>query len=180
MRALLHIVQSRLIAVVAVGDDQPFIGHGGGQQPDRRRVADAPQPVRHSVFVGHLGLCRSGALVQNLLYASTWVRVQHEDLPEVGARGTQQVQPVAFRLGKRMFMTENYLLGVLVKLAQGDKAPAFLYHSGRRNLEALAVGKNTGIFLLDKDALLAPRPKIPGSTCIDVFASIDVKQFRQA
>ena len=42
-RVLLGVVQRGLVAVVAVGDDQLFVGHGGGEQADGRRVADPPE-----------------------------------------------------------------------------------------------------------------------------------------
>ena len=69
-RVFFRVVQRRLIAVVAVGDDQLLVGHRRGQQADGRRVIHAPKPMQHSVLVRHFGFCRTGALVQNLLRAA--------------------------------------------------------------------------------------------------------------
>ena len=113
--------------MMPIGDDQLLVGHGRAQQPDRRRIADAPQPVHHAVLVCHLGVGGAAAVVENLLHAARWVRVQHEDLAEMRVRRLQQVQPITFRLGQRLLMTEDYLLGIIMKLAQRDESAALLH-----------------------------------------------------
>jgi hypothetical protein len=40
----------------------------------------------------------------------------------VRVRGLEQVEPVALGLGERLLVAEDHLLGVVVQLAQGDKA----------------------------------------------------------
>ena len=120
------------------------------------------------------------AVVENLLHAARGVGVEHEDLPEVRSRGLQQVEPVAFGLGKRLLVAEDHLLGVVVQLAQGDKSAPFLHHLGSGHLEALRVGKDARLFFLGQHALLAPGAKIARRARIDVFAPFGVKQFRQS
>ena len=67
------------------------------------------------------------SLVEDLLHAAGGVRVEHEDLAEVGAGGLEQVEPVALGLGEGLLVAEDDLLGVVVELAEGDKAAAFLH-----------------------------------------------------
>ncbi len=134
--------------MVAVGDNQLLVGHGGYQQADGRRVADLPQPVQHAVLVGDLGLGRTGALVENLLHAAGRVRVEHEYLPEVRMGGLEQVEPVALGLGERLFVAEDHLLGVLVQFTDGDEAAPLLHNFGSGNLEALRVSEDRRGFLL--------------------------------
>jgi hypothetical protein len=74
----------------------------------------------------------------------------------VRVRGLEQVEPVALGLGERLLVAEDDLLGVVVQLAEGDKAAPLLDDFGSGNLEALRVGEDAGVFLLDQNALLAP------------------------
>jgi HD superfamily phosphodiesterase len=54
-------------------------------------------------------------------------------------------------------MAEDDLLGVVVELAESDKAAALLHDLGSaRNLEPLRIGEDAGVLFLDQDALLAP------------------------
>ena len=109
--------------------------------------------MQHAVLVGHFGVGRTGAVEKNLFHAAAGVGVEHEDLAEVGAGSLQQVQAVAFGLGKRLLMTEDNLVGVVVKLAKGDESAALFDLVGAGDLEALGVGKDAG------------RPS-PGSRCL--------------
>ena len=56
---LAGISQRGLIAMMAVGDDQFFVRHGADQQPNYRRVIDAPDAVQDSVLVGDFGVSRT-------------------------------------------------------------------------------------------------------------------------
>ena len=123
---LLGVVQRGFVAVVAVGDDELLVGHGRGEQADGRRIADAPDAVQHAVFVGDFGVGGAAAVVENLLHAAGGIGVEHEDLAEVGARGLEQVEAVALGLGERLLMAEDDLVGIVVKLAEGDEAAALL------------------------------------------------------
>ena len=154
---LLGVVQRGLVAMVAVGDDELFVGHCRSEQTNCGRIADAPDAVQDAVLVGHFGVGRAGALVEDLFHAAGWVGVEHEDLAKVGVRGLQQVQAVALGLGKRLLVAEDDLVGVVVKFAESDESAALFDLVGSRNPEALGVGEDAGILLLDKDALLAAR-----------------------
>ena len=161
--------------MVAIGDDQFLVGHGRGQQADGRGVIHAPQPVRHAVLVGHFGVGRAVAVVENLLRASQRVGVEHENLPEVRPRGLEQVEPVALGLGKRLLVPEDHIFRIIVQLAQRDKAAPLLHNVGSGNPEALRISKDARVVLLGQDAMLAPGAKISCRARIDVFVPLGVK-----
>ena len=143
-------------------------------------IADAPQAVQHAILVGDFGFGGAVPVVENLLHAAGGVGVEHEDLAEVRARGLEQVEAVALGLGERLFVAEDDLLGVVVQLAEGDKAAPLLQVSASRNLELLRVGEDAGILLLDQNALLTPGAEIARGSGVDAFAPLGVKEFRQA
>ena len=165
---------------MAVGDDELLVGHGGGEQADGGRVADAPEAVQHAVLVGDLGFGGAVAFVENLLHAAGGVGVEHEDLAEVGVGGLEQVQAVALGLGERLLVAEDDLLGVFVDLAEGDKAAALFYDVGAGNLEALRIGEDAGVLFLGQNALFAPGLEVAGGARIYAFAALGVEQFRQS
>ncbi len=69
MGVFLRVVQRRLVAMMAVGDDELLVRHGRSQQPDDRRIADAPDAMQHAVFVRNFGVGGTGAVEQDLLDA---------------------------------------------------------------------------------------------------------------
>jgi len=78
-------------AVVTVGDDELLVLHCPQQDVDGAHIADFPHPVGHAVFVGHFDFGRRGAGKQDLFRGEGRVRIEHENLSEVGPRGAQQV-----------------------------------------------------------------------------------------
>ena len=112
--------------------------------------------MQDAVFVGDFGVGGAVAFVENLFDAAGGIGVEHEDLAEVGVRGLEQVEAVALGLGERLLVAEDNLLGVVVELAERDEAAAFLDLISPRNAEALGVGEDAGVFLLDQNALFAP------------------------
>ena len=177
---LLGVVEGGFVAVMAVGDDELLVGHGGGQQADRGRVADAPEAVKNAVLVGDFGLGGAVAVVEDLLDASGGVGVEHEDLSEVGAGGFEEVEAVVFGLGEGLLVAEDDLLGVLVELAEGNKTSPLLHNFRSGNLETLRIGEDAGVLLLGEDALLAPGGEVACGAGIDAFALFRVKEFRQS
>ena len=51
---LLGVRQRRLVAMMSVGNDELFIGHGTLNSLDERRIEDRPEAMRHVVFVAYL------------------------------------------------------------------------------------------------------------------------------
>ena len=50
--ALLGVGDGGLVAVVAVGDDELLVGHGGDDEVDEVGVGELPDAVDYAVFVG--------------------------------------------------------------------------------------------------------------------------------
>ena len=124
--------------MVAVGDDQLFVGHGGYQQAYDGRIADAPNAVNYAVFVGNFGVGGSGAVV-GVLDATGRVRVEHEDLAEVGVSGLEQIKAIAFWFGESLLMAKDNLVSVIVELAEGDETTTFLNGIGTWDAESLRI-----------------------------------------
>ena len=79
--------QGCLIAMVAVGEDEFFVGHGGGEQANGGRVADAPEAVKDAGIVSDLNVGGAASVVEDFFNAAGRVGVKHKDLIEVGAGG---------------------------------------------------------------------------------------------
>ena len=152
-RVLFGVIQRRLVAMVAVGDDELLVGHGAGEQANDGRIVDAPDAVQDAVLVGDFGVGGACTFVEDLFDAAGGIGVEHENLAEVGMGGLEQVQAVALGLGEGLLVAEDDLVGVLVKSAEGDEAAAFLDLVGARDAEALGVGEDGGVVLLDQDGL---------------------------
>jgi hypothetical protein len=167
--------------VVTIRDDQLLVLERGRQQVDSRRIADLPHPVQNPIFVRDFDLRQSlirPLAEQELVGGAGRVRIQHEDLPEVRARGPQQVQPVGFWLGQRLLMPEDHSLAVVAELAQSNKSAALPHHAGLSGQrELLRIGEDTWLPLLRQDAGFPPGGKVAGSLRIQVAAL--VKQLRQ-
>ena len=124
------------------------------------------------------GAVRAGE--QDLFRGERRVRIEHEDLPEVGPRGAQQVQPVRLRLGKRLLVAENHLLAVIAYLAQGDKGAALMDFSiAAGHGEPLRVSEDAGVFFLGQNPHAAPVGEIARRAGVDVVAPRFVKEFGQ-
>ena len=101
------------------------------------------------------GAARAGE--QDLFRGQGRVRIEHENLSEVGSRGAQQVQPVRLGLGKRLFVAENHLLAVIAYLAQGDKGAALTDFSiAAGHGKPLRVSEDAGVFFLGQNPHAAP------------------------
>ena len=77
-------------------------------------------------------------------------------------------------------MAKNHLLGIIVELAQGDKAPALLHNLSAGNLEALRIREDAWVLLLRQDALLAPGAEVARGSRVDAFAPLRIEEFGQA
>ena len=136
--------------------------------------------MEDAVLVGDFGFGGAAAVVENLLHAAGGVGVEHEDLAEVGVGGLEQVEAVAFGLGKGLLVAEDDLLGVVVELAEGDKAAPLLDDFGAGDAETLRVGEDAGVFFLDEDALFAPGAEVAGGAGIDALSAFGIEEFREA
>ncbi len=61
--------ESCLVAVVPVGDDELFVGHGGREEADHRRIVHTPDAMQDAVLVGDLRVRGSVAVEEDLLHA---------------------------------------------------------------------------------------------------------------
>ena len=173
------VIEGGFIAMVAVGDDELLVVHGGDEEADGGGVGDAPEAVKDAVFVGDLGFGGAVLVVEDLFHAAGGIGVEHEDLAEVGMGGFEQVEAVALGLGQGLLMAEDNAIGVVMEAAEGDKAAAFLDYVAARNFEALGIGEDAGVFFLDQDAVLAPLGEIVRGTGVDAFTALGIEELRE-
>ena len=79
---------------------------------------------KDAVFVGHFEIVAGVRAEEKPFGGLCGVGVEHEDLPEVGAGGAQQVEPVGHRFGQRLFVAKDDALVVVVEFAERDEAAA--------------------------------------------------------
>ena len=145
------------------------------KQANDRGIADPPDAVQNAVFVGDFCIGGTGAVVENLFNAAGRVGVEHEDLAEVGAGGLEQVETIAFRFGEGLLVAKYDLVGILMQTAEGDESAALLDFIGTGNAEALGVGEDAWILLLDENGLFPPCLEVAGGARIDTLATLGIK-----
>ena len=106
-----------------------LILHSPQKDVDGAHIANLPHSVGHAVFIRDFDLGGRLAGKEDLFRGQRGVRIEHENLSEVGSGGAQQVQAVGLGLGKRLFVTEDHLLAVIAYLTQGDKGAALVHLS---------------------------------------------------
>ncbi len=173
--ALLGVGDGGLVAVVAVGDDELFVGHGGDEEVDDVGVGEPPDLVDYAVFVGDGEVGRVvveavGAFgaEDEFFSGEGGVGVEHVDLLAVGAGGLEEGEAVGFVLGEGLFVAVDDLVGVVVEVAEGDEAAAFADLVGMGDGVGLGVAVEGGLGLFAEDVFFAPGFEGLGGAGVDV------------
>ena len=117
--------------MVAVGDEEPLVGHGVEDLLDDVWVGELPEAVDDVVLVGDLSGARRLRAVsafgveEQVVGLGFGVGVEHVDLLAVGAGGLEEGEAVGLVLGEGLLVAVDDLVGVVVELAEGDEAAAF-------------------------------------------------------
>ena len=159
-----HVGDGGLVAVVAIGDDELLVLHGGGDEIDEVGVGEAPDAVEDFVLVGDFevgGGGRSsvavGTVEDETLGGEGGVGVEHVDLLAVSAGGFEEGEAVGFVLGEGLFVAVDDLFGVVVEVTEGDEAAAFLRGMRAGDDVGLGVAVEGGLRLLAEDAFFCAR-----------------------
>jgi hypothetical protein len=171
---------------VAVGDEEFFVGHGGGAEIDEAGVGELPDAVDYAVFVGYRKVGGVGVLIflavrfvgseDEFFGGEGGVGIEHVDLLAVGAGGFEEGEAVGFVLGEGLLVAVDYFFGVVVEVAEGDEAAAFagFGFSSRATASGdgvgLGVAVDGGLGLFGEDAVFAPGIEIFGGAGVDVWA----------
>ena len=118
--------------MVAVGDDELLVGHGGEEEVDELGVGELPDAVDDAVLVGdgEVGGWRRVLRVfavraeDEFFGGEGGVGVEHVDLLAVGAGGLEEGEAVGLVLGEGLLVAVDDLVGVVVEVAEGDEAAA--------------------------------------------------------
>src|SRR5207302_8710311 len=130
--ALFGVGGGGLVAVVAVGDDELCVAHGGEEEIDEAGVGELPDLVDHAVLIcyckigdGEVG--GVGVLIflavgfvgseDEFFGGEGGVGVKHVDLLAVGAGGLEQSHAVGLVLGEGLFVAVDDFFGVVVEVA---------------------------------------------------------------
>lgn len=190
--ALLGVGDGGLVAMVAVGDDQLLVGHGGDDEVDEVGVGELPDTVEDVVLVGdgEVGGCGvvsgfavtdDSAAVFDSAVAGTAssedelfggegrVGVEHVDLLAVGASGLEEGEAVGLVLGEGLLVAVDDLVGVVVEVAEGDEAAALADLVGVGDGVGLGVAVEGGLGLFGEDAVFAPVAEGMGGAGVDVL-----------
>src|SRR5438105_2805035 len=108
---------------MAVGNNEFLLPHLCPHQRDDSWVVDWAEPVENTVFIPNPEPFPR-VWLEHPIDLGRGVTVEHEELPEVGAGGAQQLQTIGFRLGERLFMAEDDARVVVFDTSQGDEAGA--------------------------------------------------------
>jgi hypothetical protein len=174
--ALLGVGDGGLVAVVAVGDDELLVCHGGDDEVNEIGIGELPDAVDDAVLVGDGEV---GGIVVEAVGAfgaedeffggEGWVGVEHVDLLAIGAGGLEEAHAIGFVLGEGLFVAVDDLVGVVVEMAEGDEAATLADLVGVGNGIGLGVAVEGGLGLFGEDVLLAPIAESFGGACVYVF-----------
>ena len=142
------------VAMVAVGDDEMLVGHEFDDGGDATGIGNTPEAVLDSVLVAESG----GGLVWEFADGIGVAFVKHEDLAAVGAGGAKEIEAVGFRLGERLFVAVDDVVGVVLKTKESDESVTNVGGAGEiaGDYEALLVRVDGGFWILAENALRAP------------------------
>ena len=159
----------RLVAVVAIGDQQ--LGAGGGllNGGDRLAVGDPPDAMMCAVVVRHLapGLL-SGERDERVPRGACRVGVEGEDRREVGLRRAREAQPVLLRAGVRALVGPDPPGAVLLHPHPAEEPASLTPVPAARHVVLLRQGPHGGLGILDHGALSLPAGEGAGGRVIGV------------
>src|SRR5438552_13713078 len=116
---------------MTIGDDQLLISHFASNSGEDGRLGNPPQAVAHTVFICQF--YRWWLLDgQSMVNLAGWVRVKHEDLAEVGAGSSKQIQAISFWLGESLLMTMNNSGRIVLEFSERDEATPLLLGTARQ------------------------------------------------
>src|ERR1035438_6053634 len=89
-------------------------------------------------------------------------------------RGSQQVEPISFRLAERLLVTEDDLMVVVLHLTKGDEPAPLGDRTGSvpRNVESLSVEIKAGFRVGYQNALCSPLLQRSCTSGVDVLLVI--------
>src|SRR6266853_2827505 len=169
--AFVAIVERGFVTMVAVGDNQPLIGHSALDALEVIWLRNHPQAMNHAVFVGEFGNRNGGGLrfVENFLHLLLRIGIQHEKLAGVEASLAKQFETVGLGTGKRVFVAENDASGIFLEPACTDKAATRTRFAAARKGEFLRVGVESWRGILQDDAIANPLFHFGFGTGVDII-----------
>ena len=107
--------------MMAVSNDELLVTHLAPDELGHPGISNLPHLMQDPMFVASFHV-RLTAGRQNTVDFGCGIAIEHEELPEVGPGGAQQLQPVSLRLGQSLFMTVNHPSRVVLDSSQPDES----------------------------------------------------------
>ena len=128
--------------MVAVGDDEFLIGHGGLNRGYFLRVGHDPEAMCDPVLVVDFCGGRRGGFGfgENRVHAFLRIGVEHEELAGVGARVAKEFETIGFGAGEGVLVAEDNPGGIFFEFSRADEAAASAAFGSARHGEFLRVG----------------------------------------
>ena len=143
---LVAVVAGRLVAVVAVGDEDRLGAHDGRKLGDRRDVGHRPEAMDDAQVVGgHQRRLFGRGRVQKVLGLALGIGIQSEDRAEVGLGDDGEHE--AIDLGRRqgLFVREDLALAEPGEALAADEAAAHIGRAGVGELLVVDVDGRIGL-----------------------------------
>ncbi len=166
--------------MVTVGNDELLVVHLRDELANDGGVADSPDAMENVVLVSDFAIGGTVVVEEELIDGAGGVRVEHEDLAEMGAGGFEEIEAIALGLAQGLLVAIDDLVRVFMELSNGDEAATLFNDGGSGNGEALRISEDAGLLLLNQDAFFAPGLQIRCGARVDTFTPLGVKEFRQA
>ena len=154
--------------MVAVGDDELLVSHGGDDEVDEVSIGELPDAVQDAVFVADFEVGWVAGSEEELFGGEGWVGVEHIDLLAVGAGGFEEGETVGFVLGEGLLVAVDDVVGVVVEVAEGDEAAAGLDLLGAGDGVLLGVAVEGGLGFFAENAFSPPGGERLGGAGVDV------------
>ena len=173
---LLGVHPRRLVAMVAVGDQQLGPGEPVDEASDRGGVGDPPERVAGALVVGCGGEGLTDAqLVQRRPHGAIGVREQAEDGGEIRARRARETEAILLRPRVGALVRPDASRAVVLHAhAREEARPREVAAVGARVV--LAQGPDRGLILAHQHPALPPRCHGRGRVLVGVASSLRARQ----
>ncbi len=171
-------IERGLVAVMAIGDEEPGPAQPRRDPPHRVGVRDPPKLMALSSVLAvddRLGdrACR-GSDPFELVGDLGAVLVEQEDRRGLGFGGLEKPEPVRPRRSQGQFVAEDLAALVRDRLHPHEAAQALTGAAAARRPEGVPVNVERGLLVLDQDPFLQPGPEMVAGSRVAVALTWDI------
>jgi len=167
--ALVAVIQRGFITMMAVGDYEFVLFHGGFDGGGAIVIGDDSQAMHHAVFIAQRG-CRRGGLgvLQDGIYALLRIRIEHKELAGLRARVAKKFEAVGFGARERVLVAKDNASGVVLEFAGADEAAACALFAGAGDSVFLGISVERRKRILNDNVFVDPALEGGGGARVDI------------